>query len=300
MQQLPQQRQQLQPLQQQQQQYQHGGIPGLAEALTEALMPHAHTDEAWNLEEMVRRVQSYFTKATKKYEADERIHKRGTSVDAQAMVEEFVGTAMGSVAAGCYEKPWFTEADFSVSLLVCVLYAFKGASSKMFCRTLGPLLKRFVDDGIFRYREEERMQKVIWDALVMSGMTENFHKKAAKNLQAAFDEAHMTAPYGTSEAETPHLGAVQDFVKCWMTEFVNRSWEILASGINGGEEQLLSFLVNAFNYMTDPCRSILPAEMVVPLQPPLPSNWPFIEACARAVLSSEERAGKRSRIAWPR
>merc|ERR1719472_174186 len=92
MQQLPQQRQQLQPLQQQQQQYQHGGIPGLAEALTEALMPHAHTDEVWNLEEMVRRVQSYFTKATKKYEADERIHKRGTSVDAQAMVEEFIGT----------------------------------------------------------------------------------------------------------------------------------------------------------------------------------------------------------------
>merc|ERR1711976_651613 len=69
------------------------GIPGLQEALMEALAPVAHMDSQWDIDEMVKRVHSYFTKAAKKYETDERAAARGSSVQAQALIEEFVSTA---------------------------------------------------------------------------------------------------------------------------------------------------------------------------------------------------------------
>merc|ERR1719240_2049423 len=201
------------------------GIPGLQEALMESLAPVAHMDSTWDIDEMVNRVHSYFTKAAKKYESDERAAARGSSVQAQALIEEFVSTALGAVGAACYEKVWFTEADFSGALMVTAMFTFRGG--KLFARTLGPVLKRYVDDGVFRYREEERVQKAMWDAVSISGLNDGYQKKAVKHLQAAYDEAHMAAPYGSTTAATPELGLVQDFVKSWMSEFMNKAWDVL-------------------------------------------------------------------------
>merc|ERR1719335_864582 len=168
-------------------------------------------DPAWTIDEMMKRVHSYFTKAAKKYEGEERAAQRGSPVQAQSLIEEFVGTALGAVAAACYDKAWFTEADFSGALMVTAMYTFRGG--KLFCKTLGPVLKRYVDDGVFRYREEERIQKAMWDAVSISGLAESYQKKAGKHLQSAYDEAHMSAPYGSTPAGTPEMGLVQDFVK---------------------------------------------------------------------------------------
>jgi len=271
------------------------GIPGLQEALMESLAPVAHMDSTWDIDEMVKRVHSYFTKAAKKYETDERAASRGSSVQAQALIEEFVSTALGAVGAACYDKVWFTEADFSGALMVTAMYTFRGG--KLFCRTLGPVLKRYVDDGVFRYREEERIQKAMWDAISISGLDESYQKKAAKHLQTCYDEAHMSAPYGSTSASTPELGLVQDFVKAWMTGFVHKSFDVLENGVVGGKDEQFAFLTTLFQYLTDPDRSCLPHDLTAQLEAPPPESWGYIGELAMKIFSEMEstmgRQGKK-------
>jgi len=269
------------------------GIPGLQEALMEALAPVAHMDSQWDIDEMVKRVHSYFTKAAKKYETEERASQRGTAVQAQALIEEFVSTALGAVGAACYEKVWFQEADFSGALMVTAMYTFRGG--KLFCRTLGPVLKRYVDDGVFRYREEERIQKAMWDAVSISGLAEGYQKKAAKHLQVAYDDAHMSAPYGSTAASSPEMGLVQDFVKCWMSEFVGKAWDVLENGVTGGKDEQFAFLTTLFQYLTDPDRSCLPHDLTAQLESPPPESWGFIGELAMKIFTDmEEAASQRS------
>lgn len=276
------------------------GIPGLQEALMECLAPVAHMDSTWDIDEMVKRVHSYFTKAAKKYETDERAASRGSAVQAQALIEEFVSTALGAVGAACYEKVWFSEADFSGALMVTGMYTFRGG--KLFCRTLGPVLKRYVDDGVFRFREEERIQKAMWDAISISGLDESYQKKAAKHLQTCYDDAHMSAPYGSTAATTPEMGLVQDFVKCWMTGFVEKSWDVLENGVVGGKDEQFAFLTTLFQYLSDPDRSCLPHDLTAQLDAPPPESWGFIGELAMKIFTDMEeqmsRPSKKSRNSW--
>jgi hypothetical protein len=275
------------------------GIPGLTEALMEALAPVAHMDSTWDIDEMVKRVHSYFTKAAKKYESEERAVAKGSAVQAQALIEEFVSTALGAVGAACYEKPWFTEADFSGALMVTAMFTFRGG--KLFCRTLGPVLKRYVDDGVFRYREEERIQKAMWDAVSISGLSESHQKKAAKHLQLAYDEAHMSAAYGSTSAATPEMGLVQDFVKGWMVEFINRSYDTLEYGVVGGKDEQFAFLTTLFQYLTDPDRSCLPHDLTAQLEAPPPESWGFIGEMAMKIFSdmeAEAEAKRQKKAQW--
>jgi len=267
------------------------GIPGLTEALMEALAPVAHMDSSWDIDEMVKRVHSYFTKAAKKYEGEERAASRGSSIQAQALIEEFVSTALGAVGAACYEKVWFSQADFSGALMVTAMYTFRGG--KLFCRTLGPVLKRYVDDGVFRYREEERIQKAMWDAVSISGLNEGHQKKAAKYLQVAYDDSHMSAPYGSTTASSPEMGLVQDFVKSWMTEFVNKAWDVLENGVVGGKDEQFAFLTTLFQYLTDPERSCLPHDLTAQLETPPPESWGFIGELAMKIFTDMEEAANR-------
>jgi len=266
------------------------GIPGLTEALMEALVPVAHLDNDWDIDEMVKRVHNYFSKAAKKYEDNEAAAARGSSVQAQSLIEEFVSTALGGVGQACHEKAWFTEADFSGALMVTAMYTFRGG--KLFSRTLGPVLKRYVDDGVFRYREEERIQKAMWDAISISGLNESYQKRAAKHIQVAYDEAHMAAPYGSTTASSPEMGLVQDFVKSWMTEFVNRSWDVLENGVVGGKDEQFAFLTTLFQYLTDPDRSCLPHDLTAQLESPPPESWGFIGELAMKIFTDMEAASE--------
>jgi len=266
------------------------GIPGLTEALMEALVPVAHLDNDWDIYEMVKRVHNYFSKAAKKYEDNEAAAARGSSVQAQSLIEEFVSTALGGVGQACHEKAWFTEADFSGALMVTAMYTFRGG--KLFSRTLGPVLKRYVDDGVFRYREEERIQKAMWDAISISGLNESYQKRAAKHIQVAYDEAHMAAPYGSTTASSPEMGLVQDFVKSWMTEFVNRSWDVLENGVVGGKDEQFAFLTTLFQYLTDPDRSCLPHDLTAQLESPPPESWGFIGELAMKIFTDMEAASE--------
>merc|ERR1719221_336177 len=193
---------------------------------------------------------------------------------------------------------WFTEGDFSGALMVTAMYTFRGG--KLFCRTLGPVLKRYVDDGVFRYREEERIQKAMWDAVSISGLDDSYQKKATKHLQAAYDEAHMSAPYGSTTAESPEMGLVCDFVKCWMNEFVQKAWDVLENGVVGGKDEQFAFLTTLFQYLSDPDRSCLPHDLAAQLTAPPPQNWAFIGELAMQIFQEQEKQAAERKAKYQR
>lgn len=272
------------------------GIPGFDEALVEALAPFNGQDPQWNLEEMKNKIGQKIAKASKKFATDERVSQRGTATHAKALIEDFVDAAMGAVSAGCYDRPWFLKVNFAGPLLAAVLHTFQGA--KIFTRTLAPMLERHVEEGLFKWAEEERLQRVMWEALAASGVKESYQKKANQHLQKAYDEAHIKAPYGSTTAELPQLALLQDFVKGWMSDFVGRAWDVLAHGVGSGsatrDEQIL-FLTVLFQNLT--AAACLPHDLTVLIETPPPSPWAFIAVSAEAVFAeidvAEEQAAKR-------
>merc|ERR1712136_733597 len=102
----------------------------------------------------------------------------------------------GAVSAGCYDKEWFLAADFSVPLYQAAKGTFCGGM--LFRRTLAPTMKRYVDEALFRFREEERFSRCMYEVLGAAGLTdETYKKKASKHMATAFEEAHTNSPYGT-------------------------------------------------------------------------------------------------------
>merc|ERR1712113_1250041 len=99
-------------------------------------------------------------------------------------------------------------------------------------RTLAPMLPKYIEEALFRYAEEERVTKAMFDAVVASGVKDNMQKKASQHLAKAYDTAHIKAPYGSTTADSAELGMLQDFVKGWMAEFITiAKQDVLTYGI---------------------------------------------------------------------
>jgi len=269
------------------------GPPGLTDAITEALQPHAHLLKEQSLEEFTESIQRLIVKGGKRGANDERTQQRGSSAEAQAVIDDFVaGTLTAMTNANYDNKEWLAEVDWTSAFVAQAKYTFGG--TKLVVRTLQPALRKFIEDAIFRHKEEERITKVFEEALTLTGLSETYVKRAQKNLDYSYNEAHMAAPYGSTGAATPELGLVQDFVKHWMTEFAARSWDILEQGVEGVPEDRYHFMTNLFTYMCDPNRSLLPQDVVSQLEAPPPENWPFIQEQAMASLKElEENPHKR-------
>merc|ERR1719316_1400764 len=207
------------------------GIEGLKDAVTRAVEPHSPGESQWKPEEMVNKVcMAIFKTASKWYKEDTRHKEAGTAIQAQALLEEFTEKIMGSLSSACYEKPWLLEIYLSESIALAAINTFKGGA--LFKRTVAPIIVTHVDESIFRYREEERHTKVMWDSVSSVGIKADYLKKANKHLTTSFEAAHISAKYGTSPAPTPELGMVQDFIQAWISEFVRRAWDVLNNGVN--------------------------------------------------------------------
>lgn len=282
-------------------------MTGLTETLRECMKPAlresmklaADQDPSAILEDMVKTVQNHVMTAATKYENDSRcVLKRGWSVDAEAMMEEFVSAILSSLAITCSNKPWFSTTDFTPAFLVAAIHTFK--DTMLFVRTLGPSLKRYIDNGVFRYREEARMQKVMMEAVVASGLGGAHHRAACENLRSSYNEAFMAAQYGSSRAWSPEEGVLLDFVKCWMMGFVLKSHGFLTGGVAGGSAQAIFLLVRIFHYLTDPSRTILPQELSRKLANPPAANWNRVEELAEAVMKEiEQSPNKKQRLGMP-
>merc|ERR1719502_1189078 len=181
------------------------GIEGLKDAVTRAVEPHLASETTWKRDDMINKIcMSIFKSAAKWWKDDPRHKEPGTAIQAQALLEEFTDTVMGALSSTCYEKPWFPEIYLSESIALAAINTFKGGA--LFKRTVAPIIVTHVDEAIFRYREEERHQRVMWDAVSSVGIKADFLKKANKHLQTSFEAAHISAKYGTSPSSSPEPG----------------------------------------------------------------------------------------------
>lgn len=275
------------------------GIPGFDEALTEAVMPINEAVSAFSpdqlaaIENIKGNIGTKIIKAAKKFVTDERCQANGTALQARALVEEFVEWAAGAVSQAFFDKPWLEKVNLAAPLLAAALHTFNG--SKIFTRTLAPMLPKYIEEGLFKYAEEERITKAMWDAVVASGVKETHQKKASQHLAKAYDTAHAKAPYGTTVAANAELGMLQDFVKGWMLEFCTLGGDLLKNGIGEGKntpdrgEQIL-FLTILFQNLTDARNAALPHELTSLIETPPPSPWAFISECSEAVFNEVEAA----------
>merc|ERR1712048_208826 len=85
----------------------------------------------------------------------------------------------------------------------------------------------------------------VWETVENSGLPSQYYKKCNQHLLKAYDDSHINAKYGESQAENPNMGMLQDFVKGWMAEFVGRAWDILENGVGARDEQM-NFIPNSF------------------------------------------------------
>jgi len=263
------------------------GIEGLKDAVTRATEPHAPGELQWRRDDMVNKICLTIMKTSGKwYKEDARHKESGTAIQAQALLEEFTEKIMSALASTCHDKPWFLEIYLSEAVALAAINTFKGGP--MFKRTVAPIIVTHVDEAIFRYREEERHTRVIWDAVSSVGIKGDYLKKANKHLTTSFEAAHISAKYGTCQAATPELGMVMDFVQAWMSEFGKRAWDVLNNGIsNPVQEQQMQVFTNLFQYLCDPMHSCLPHDLTAQLDSPPPAGWDFVAASSLALFSSQ-------------
>lgn len=254
----------------------HVGIEGLKDAVTRACEPHAAGEQQWSRDDMINKVcMAIFKTSAKWYKEDARHKEPGTAIQAQALLEEFTEKIMHGLSSACYDKPWLLEIYLSEAIALASINTFKGGA--LFKRTVAPIIVTHVDEAIFRYREEERHTRVMWDAVSSVGIKADYLKKANKHLTTSFESAHISAKYGTSPAATPELGMVQDFVQAWISEFVRRGWDILNNGINSPtQDQQVGVTTTLFQYLCDPAHSCLPHDLTQQLDAPPPAGWDFI------------------------
>merc|ERR1712072_1052251 len=161
---------------------------------------------------------------------------------------EFTEKIMGALSTACYEKPWLLEIYLSESIALAAINTFKGGA--LFKRTVAPIIVTHVDEAIFRFREEERHTRVMWDSVSSVGIKADYLKKANKHLTTAFEAAHISAKYGTSPSTSPELGMVQYFVTAWLSELMKRAWDVLNNGINSPTpDQQCGVATTLFQYL---------------------------------------------------
>merc|ERR1719262_1306548 len=124
------------------------------------------------------------------------------------------------------------------------------------------MIEKHIEEGVFKWQEEERIQKCFWEAVDTSGVQEKYKKKASNHLQKAFDEAYLKAPYGKCTGDTPEISLLMDFVQGWIAEFVQRAWDVLENGVGAGskDEQIL-FVTVLFQNLCDPNVACVPYEI---------------------------------------
>eukprot|EP00929_Paragymnodinium_shiwhaense_P031678 TRINITY_DN1769_c0_g2_i1.p1 TRINITY_DN1769_c0_g2~~TRINITY_DN1769_c0_g2_i1.p1 ORF type:complete len:471 (-),score=158.07 TRINITY_DN1769_c0_g2_i1:114-1424(-) len=268
------------------------GIIGLCAAFTKALENIVHLDTDMTLEEIAWKVCGYIGKTAAKYwgaEDDSRYTQRCSMVKAQAIIEEFVIDCMHALNAGIGHKNWFAEANLAEGLVHAVMGTFVNKQATFLQRCPKPIVQKTVEDTVARFREEERVQKGLWEAVVVSGLDDAFHKQCWKHLQNSYDRSHMQAAYGTSESDTPEFGLVQDFVRFWMEDFIGRAHHLLHENYKNDEEEHFAFVSTLFQHLTAPEQCCLPFELVSQPGAMPPENWEYVAEIAMKLTKNQDQ-----------
>lgn len=272
------------------------GIQGLEESLAQALAEVA--DEEPNADDLIRKMEPKIRKVSDKFSKDERANVRGTATMAKVVIEELVEALMSTISGSCYEKSWFHRVDFTSPLVIVVLHTFSQA--KMFTRVLAPDIVKHVEEGIYKWREEDRITKAMWDAIVAAGVPPSHQKKANQHLMKSYDDAHFKAPYGSTPCDSQELSVLQDFIKGWMLEFLGRAWDIFENGMGATTKDAQAlFMAQLFQQLCDPGVNCLPYGITNALGGLPTAPWSYIEEAAAEVIDEANEpavgGGKRRR-----
>jgi len=283
------------------------GVPGFGEALYESLNDFLETEPGKTLDQFAVEVGMKIIRTAKKFNADERQNVRSSSTQAKVLIESFVEVCMQALALSFYTRPWFGKANMTGPLLASAMFTL--ANAKCFNRTLAPMLELFIQEGLFKWAEEERIDAGMDAAIVAAGVHHNFQKKAKRHLQTGFDDSHMMAPYGSTTAETTEMCMLQDFVKGWMADFISRAYDVMAHGVGQGDvgkptsrEEQVAFVTILFHHLTCPDNACLPADLTALIAEPPPNPWPFIAATVEGLFVEhevEQAALKKARLNAP-
>lgn len=228
-----------------------------------------------NWENVISKMCYTIFKCADRYWKDDKRHKdwKPSAVMAQSLLENFTNKVMEALEKVFFEKAWFGEVYLSEAMALAAIRCFKVPGGCVFSRTVAPVVVTQVNDAIFRYREELRIQEVMADAVKTMGIKEEFEKKASKHLIASYDSCFFGAEYGVSQAASPELGQIQDFLRHWMEGFAQRGWDVLESGLASASStgEKVAAMTILFHYVTDPEHSCLPHDLLAQLENP-PSN----------------------------
>jgi hypothetical protein len=261
------------------------GIEGLRDAVTRATEPHLSMENSWNQDLMVNKIcLGIYKPSLKWFKEDHRHNETGPPMMAQALIEEFTEKIMAALNSQCYDKVWFHDIYLSEAIALAAISIFKQGT--LFKRTVAPIVVTHVDEAIFRYREEERQTRVMWEAVQAVGIKPDYQKKANKHLTTSFEAAHISAKYGTSPSITPELGMVQDFVQAWLSEFTHRAWDVLHNGLHvSTPDQQIAVVTALFQFLCNPHHSCLPVDLTRQLDTPPPENWDFVATATLLCMS---------------
>jgi hypothetical protein len=268
------------------------GPPWLREvenALREALLPHAALDTQDTAEVNARKCATCIAAVAGKFHKDDRRTLTASSLLAQALTGEFVRACMQALAEHCADKAWYASINFAQPLETTSRNIFRGG--KVFSRTPATSIRAFVDEALFRYKEEERIEALLRKAVASVGnyVPDPFDQLALGHLLASYDEVHLNAPWGSHGAPSTteglpsmELGLVQDFVKGWMVEFLKRAQQDILQSI--GDDKV-TFVTLVFEFLTHPDTCAVPFDLVSALTIPIPPRWSFIHETAMSVLT---------------
>jgi len=235
---------------------------------------------------MEERVGTRIVQAAKSFNNDARLSLPPKTIIARVVIEEFVGKAMTSISTGFYDRPWLYKVNFTGPLLASAVFTFE--HSRLFQRCLAPALEKYVEEGIFTWAEDERIEKAIYDVVEAQSLKDNYKKKAVKFLHEGFDEAHFKAPYGQHIDPDAGMGMLKDFMKGWMTYFTHEGYNVLSIGIGDGfasKPEQIKFLAQLFQTLASPTYACLPRQITYMLTEAPPTPWPFLEECAVTIFN---------------
>lgn len=265
-------------------------IPQLEQAIREVLASGANLDEQRSLDDMARQCVDCITKIAAKFHKDERRNQPASSLQAQALCCEFAREIMRSLPEVCTGKAWLASTNLAQPLGIVARNIFR--SGKVFSRTAATSIKGFIDESLFRLREEDRVEQLMRKAVgaVSNLVPAPFDQLALGHLEGAYDEVHLNAPWGSHGAPSAEglpsleLGLVKDFVKGWMVEFIKRAQLDVLPCVGQTSEEQVTFVTLLFEFLTNSQTCAIPYDLVSSLTISLPEKWPFIHQSAMNII----------------
>lgn len=257
---------------------------GVLEATTLIVAEIAHLETKQDPENLIQYFVNKVEQAADDLAKDERLATKGGQLLAVSLIEELVEAVMHPLSQRDSEKEWYMQVDVAAPLKAAAMAIFQ--NSKLFSRMLAPMMDRYVEESVFRFREDERFQVVLWEIVEKAEMQDHkYCKKTYQYLQKAYEDAHTQTEFGETKADEPALGVVQDFVKSWISLFVGRAWDVLENGVGGGVAAQAAWVTKLFQSLLHPDRCCLSYDLVSSLANPLPAEWDFINDVACNILA---------------